>query len=167
MEEQILQLLNSGQVENIILAFQLAKGIKFDITNHAVKTYGQMISLEENSPLTILQADEKKFTADVMEEKIIKLLTAEDIDLSHKMLSEVPKNIHLLKNAKLINLSGNWITNISDNLLKTHAKTLTLSYNSLSIIPEELFQMPTLESVFLQNNPSLVLPNVKYIGSNL
>ena len=167
-KDNILQLLNSGYIESIILAYELAKSIKFDITNHVIHTYGHLIfSIEQPTQLILkLHRSNQTPTPKEIQTQLISLLKQTNVNLRSKMLSHIPNNIHLLFAATSIDLSGNHIEHIHPNLLKTHAKTINLSFNAINNIPEELFQIHTLENIFLQGN-SIIFPKVNQIGENL
>ncbi|XP_076089133.1 malignant fibrous histiocytoma-amplified sequence 1 homolog [Mytilus galloprovincialis] len=102
-----------------------------------------------------------------------KCLKLQELDLSGamKLNSYIPPELFLLKELKVLNISGNYFTEISKDIkgLKNLRK-LIIQRNALLRLPNELFKCKRLESLqfsdnYLEEIPPLVkrLKNLKYI----
>ena len=80
---------------------------------------------------------------------------------SNNKFTAIPNSLYKLSNLKLLDLSGNAISQINDNLLKglSSLVELDLSKNKLQSIPESIQFLPFLEVLRVSNNQLLSIPN--------
>ena len=80
---------------------------------------------------------------------------------SNNKFNCIPNSLYKLSNLKLLDLSGNSISEINENLLKglSSLVELDLSKNKLQNIPETIQFLPFLEILRVSNNQLLSIPN--------
>ena len=80
---------------------------------------------------------------------------------SNNKFTSIPNSLYKLSNLKLLDLSGNSISEINENLLKCLSSLveLDLSKNKLQSIPETIQFLPFLEILRVSNNQLLSIPN--------
>jgi len=82
------------------------------------------------------------------------------VELERKDLKEIPVKIYEFTNLKLLNLSANLITNISEKINNLqHLDELYLDRNSIEILPEEIGELKKLKKLILSNNKIKSLPD--------
>lgn len=82
-------------------------------------------------------------------------------DRSHKQLVEVPPEILSLTYLKMLYLEDNFIEKLADDFFTRlpHLTYIDLRYNKLKVIPKSIGEHIHLETLLLQNNQLLELPN--------
>lgn len=80
----------------------------------------------------------------------------------------LPKEIKLLKNLNVLNLSNNLLQTLPEELYSLHQlRILNLSYNNLKKISTSISQLVNLEELYLNNNTLTELPDIFHHFSNL
>lgn len=89
----------------------------------------------------------------VLRERIIELSTAgrcTSLDLSGKVLTEIPDSIGQLTSLKILDLSRNKITEIPESIGKlVNLQTINLKSNQISMIPETISHLDNLKNLML------------------
>ena len=81
------------------------------------------------------------------------------LDLSCKLIEELPESIGQLTNLTSLNLGGNSLTVLPESIGElTNLTSLNLIYNGLTVLPESIGQLTNLISLDLPHNGLTVLP---------
>lgn len=99
--------------------------------------------------------------------QIIQLRNLHTLDLSDNCMKSLPRTLGGLPNLTFLNLSGNslYISKLNewewlDELpIRNSLKTLLLSNNNLSVLPDNIVQLHEIETLRLENNKLKILPN--------
>lgn len=84
-----------------------------------------------------------------------------ELDLSMRMLTEIPAEVFELKHLEKLFLSGNLITSIPETISNLRNLTfLNLSNNKLVDLPESLINLKKLTEIFLRSNEWTSVPEV-------
>ena len=84
----------------------------------------------------------------------------EELDLSRKELTDLPKEIAQLTKLTQLNLSNNQITSIPDSIAQLiHLTTLQLSSNQITSIPDSIAQLTNLTQLQLSFNQIISIPD--------
>jgi hypothetical protein len=83
----------------------------------------------------------------------------QELDLSRKGLTELPKEIYKLKNLKILNLHSNQIRKIPDEIAElTNLTGLGFCDNQISEIPDAITELKNLTNLDLSNNKISEIP---------
>jgi Leucine-rich repeat (LRR) protein len=83
------------------------------------------------------------------------------LDLSHRGVRSLPKEIEFLTNLKSLNLKGNDLSCLPDEIGKLPLETLLLGDNFFSKIPSVIFQIVSLKTLDLNEN------NIKKLSKDI
>lgn len=142
---------------------------ELDISWHQINTIPDDIQNLTKLQRLIMKGNFLKYVPS----SIGKCLKLQELDLSGamKLNSYIPPELFLLRELKILNISGNYFTEISKEIkgLKNLRK-LIIQRNALLRIPDELFKLKRLESLqfsdnYLEELPPLIkcLKKLKYI----
>ena len=154
--KKIKQLLVSGDLTNIILAFELGKSLVTDMHSFVEGNYGFLLRLfelkgnvqEQLAALFLLN----NFT--IQEGEITALR------IPYRRLSELNKDISQLKTLKEFTLSDNRLRELPPEIGGLiHLEYLLLYNNNLTELPKETGRLKSLRTLRLFNNNLSVLPS--------
>ncbi|MCU0437645.1 MAG: hypothetical protein MUC49_06990 [Raineya sp.] len=145
--ENILNLLESGDSENIRLAFLLAKNHEAEFEIHFKAKIGEY----EELITFLIRNNEWNFQ--------IPFNKIEGLNFNTRVLVEVPASVRLLYSLENLNLGSNWFQTFPVEIMGLrNLKCLDLSYNQLQFLPKEIEQLHSLEELKLKNNQLKTLP---------
>jgi len=131
---QLKELINSGQGDNIELAFMIASGHGEDVEN-ALFTYWHNSMNETN-----LTWDELK--------------NLNSLYLNDNNLTSLPESIGKLTKLKALYLGGNKLETLPESIGNlTNLEKLSLRMNKLESLPESIGNLTNLEGLWLYSNP--------------
>lgn len=186
--KNLKELLESGQEENIALAFQLGEGMEsyvpnFNMGRYILSNYGTLLKMvlgympegnvgtwhNEEIFTFIIKAFEKLFGSKNLSLKksnlkdipsdISKLQHLVSLDLNSNGLSTLPNSIGLLKNLRRLDLSDNEITELPISMRNMSSlRAISLTYNKMYQFPKNLLEFTQLEFLDISYNNLLSLP---------
>ncbi len=166
--QKIIQLLESKDKANVLLALQLAQHCQSEFEKHygaAVEDCQSIIDwvwkydAEVENPLlaTNLNLDHNQLTN--LPTQIGKLKNLTRLDLYDNQLSSLPAQIGELKNLTELYLEGNQLSSLPAQIGELKNLTvLDLSYNQLSSLPAQIGELKNLSYFNLRNNQLRSLP---------
>lgn len=144
---QIRELVKTGTKENILIAFELGKGLGYFMS----KILADFVPLLGRRPLR--------------RDYLIALFQQTEIDISNSGLSELPPILFevQLPQMRSLNLSNNHLQNLPLDFGKLkQLETLNLSHNKLASLPPTFMDLQNLFELKLTNNAFMEFPNVLY-----
>lgn len=167
MIDKILSLINSGTKENIELAYQISIGQKLNFKRIVLNIYGELLTLrcgEDNVKYMSNEILVKELTA--LHKTTSYNLVYKTDELLHK-ITKFPKNLHLLKNIDLINLSDTRIKTIPIEFLKiTKLDRIGLCCTEVTDI-SILFKHPNLKGIFMEGCNITDLPEIEATNNSI
>lgn len=165
--KKIILLFQSGQIENILLAFELAKGQSIDLQNWVEVRYGELVhclftetsqklaELFTQSELSYAYSYKMKLS-----EGIGDLNQLKKIDLRGNPMKKLPKSLKQMSSLKSLGLDS--MMNHKELLpyafeLK-QLEELQIGGNKMNELPPELFQMKNLKSLSINYMDLKVFP---------
>ncbi len=139
IDHPIKNLLGSGEITNIRLAFSLIESQSLDLEIF-ILPYRTLFNI---SAETIISP-----------EMLAELFLGIRLDLSKGNLLSIPDEIIYLKWLNTVRVSQNELKNLPENFSSLkHLRALDLSYNKFRRIPEQLFDFKELKVLNLMGNP--------------
>ncbi|XP_076346117.1 leucine-rich repeat protein 1-like [Tachypleus tridentatus] len=93
-----------------------------------------------------------------VDSRILNLHNLQTLDLSNNLIRVLPGNLDLLTQLVEINLNNNKLEHVCDVKFPRNLEVLSLSYNQLQTLPEQLCFMEKLNILFVSNNNLQALP---------
>ena len=153
--KQILNLLNTWEIENIELAIQLSNGINIDISNEIQGMLDDFYFLT--------------FPDGSVVKKIHWLINLTEFYCGHNQLTELPANIGQLTNLKALYCWGNQLTELPASIGKLSNLTeLDCCENQLTALPTEIGQLTNLTEIDCWENdmPKSEIQKIKKLLPN-
>lgn len=140
-------LIESGQEENIKLAFEIGEGMESYAPNFKFEKYLFDIY---NSLITLLRLDNPQLNEGSMLEKINYLSNLEVVDISNQQLSQLPRGFSILQNLQDLNCQNSQLDSLdvskNHNLSVLHCDSnnfKVLNINKMKICPNCFAQIAT------------------------
>jgi len=164
--EQLINLINSGNKENIQLALTIGKGLKINVKKLINDKYGELLEISNKKPtinnlIKLLQPQLDLVDMDlfVLPESIGNLNNLNFLNLCRNNLSDLPKSIDKLKNLNILTLCKNNFKTFPKSIYKlNNLKAFAIDDNYLTEIPEWFCHMTTLEYLDLSKNKISKIP---------
>ena len=97
---------------------------------------------------------------DLNEKEIVALIRSIDkLNLSNKNIEKLHENFNLLINLKVLELEGNNISELPEEICEIDLKEIYLSRNNLKELPKSFGEIKNLEGLFLGNNDFYFSPD--------
>lgn len=176
IQEKIVTLFQSGKIENIELAFELAKGQDFDLQSWVEDQYGELVHcLFMETPQKLVELftnTELNYAYNYkmkLSEGIGDLNRLEKIDLRGNPIKEFPKSMIKMSNLKSLGLDStmNYQELLPQAFGLTQLEELQIGGNKMDELPQELFQLSNLKSLAINYMDLKVLPTEVFQLNNL
>ena len=149
IKAKLLELINSGTVNNIQLAAEIAKGQGIDLDSLISKGFNLKYWR------FYLNWDDKVSDIKLLEH----IFTTTYLGIVDKGLKKSPKGIDIFKNLTWLDFNGNYLTNIDDSVCNIESlDTMLLQSNKLTTLPIEIGNLNKLTHLDVSNNKLLTLP---------
>jgi Leucine-rich repeat (LRR) protein len=163
--KNLKKLLESGQEENIELAFQLGEGMEsyvpnFNMGRYILSNYGTLIKMILGyMPKGNVGTWHNEEIYTYVVKSFIMLFSSKELKLFRKGLTKFPDDISKLQHIELLDLSDNQLTFLPESIgLLKNLSRLNLSDNKISELPSSMKNMSNLRAISLSNNEMYQLP---------
>lgn len=168
--EKIRDLLYSGQIDSIKLAFDFVENVlglskeefitsefSFILSFFGWYPWDSRLPFEKQNIVEFLLDDWLSIhntRIDIFPEEIFRYKHLKELSMYKCLLNEIPKGIKNLNRLETLDLANNRIKVLPNELFElTSLKTLHLSFNKLTSIPKEIQNLQNLTFLGLKGNP--------------
>jgi leucine-rich repeat protein SHOC2 len=147
--QKILNLVKSGELDNIELALQLAKAVG---EQECLKPYFELYDW-------LLTKNRTWNFDNTSAQKLQRIVTLDMFDMYDEDLKEIPDNISLFQNVFTIDFTSNKIKVVPPSLFELpKLKSLWIDGNQIETLPKEISKASNLKMLYMGSNPIEELP---------